>query len=202
MKKLRLRFIQRMNVLLASIITFLGFSGCKQQKNIAENTAQEQLQPAITEEPIAIKSDSMKNEPLVCKYGVPTAKQLITGIVVDDKNRPLQNMRVVVEDMNGHNDYVNTDSIGQFVFSMRGMPIDSMKITVLDERGLYMAESRTIHMNYEGGDHEWDFGQSVSELRFVLQRSERQLKKYGTPSVRKTDTPKQPNPLPEGKPIK
>lgn len=205
MKKLRLKFIQRMNVMLASIITFLGFSGCKQQKNIAETatetaTVQEQTQSTI-EEPINIKSDIME-EPLVCKYGVPMAKHHISGTVTDEKKRPLPNMQVVVETTEGRTDVLITDSVGNFRFTEKGMPSDSIRITVVDKRGLYLSESQTIKLNYVGGDNEWDLGEAVGQLTFVLKRSNEQLKKYGVPPVRRTDNTKQSDPLPEGKPIK
>ncbi len=120
MKQLKWRVLTRMNLLIASLIAFLGIGGCKHQKAV--------VQPAASDE---ISEPAEPERPIMLKYGVPRAGYNVNGTVVNSNGEPEQRKVLISTRSDMENALeVETDADGRFSTHFDGFPADSMYFKV------------------------------------------------------------------------
>ena len=118
MKRVKLRFLMRINALLGMVITFFGCGTTKQ--NI--------------------------NREIMCLYGVPTATYKVSGKVTNEQHKPLQDMNVVVRGYKNRpiSDTVKTDAKGYYETTCTDFPVDTIHIVANDPAQNYNTDSVSV----------------------------------------------------------
>ena len=173
MKKLQLRFLNRINVILGALIALCGV-GCKHQKaTVTENpTAQDENTPAA-----APVQDTRERE-IVCKYGVPRAEIRVSGVVKDASGKPVSGAQVLIEGVGA----AQTDEEGKYTIHRDAFPIDTLTITVSDQDGKFEEKTTVVPAEYEGYIDTWNQGTATKVVDFELTPVNfERIKKYGVP---------------------
>ncbi len=146
MKKLRNKGLAFWNSILATLLSFLGFS-CDHPDMYGV--------PPIDD---------------VAMYGCPQAEYVVRGEVKSaDDSKPLENMQVVINRRN-ISDTLYTDSEGNYELVKSEFPIDSVYVTVSDTAEVYEAQTKGEKLNYEGGDGAWYDGHAEVVVDFELKK--------------------------------
>lgn len=170
MKKLRISFLKKMNLLFASLIAALGMSGCKQQKAIVQTApSDDAAQPAQEARPI--------EKPVVCMYGVPRAGYQVEGVVQDADGVP-QQRKVLISTREDLSDALEaeTDESGRFSTHFDGFPADSLYFKV---EGVEVSEP----VKYGEAKNAFDRGETNTQVIITIPTAGpgKILVKYGVP---------------------
>ncbi len=115
-------------------------------------------------------------------YGTPYATLEATGVITDQENQPLKNIRVTIKEQANHIRPANallpeqyTDDEGRY----RGitdnfLPRDSVDIIVTDTAGVYEADSARVKVDYDRNhvaqNDDWNQGDGYVQQDFQLKR--------------------------------
>ena len=180
---MKIRVLKLKNWLLLSLLSLLGFSGCRSTKDVrVENDA----------EPMLPKQPVMRSE-IVLMYGVPTANYHVVGRVVDTKGAPVEGIQVlrlergmdatpdsVVGDVAAIQRYtfenaVTTAADGKFQMSFTDRPFNELRLLVRDvdgeSNGSYRNQIYTIEINskdFEGGKG-WNTGTATLNVSIPVE---------------------------------
>lgn len=155
-KNSRKRFYAKLNVLLGSVLTMLGFNGCG-------------------ENPFSS----------VCLYGTPYTNFNVKGTVLSEEGDKLEGMTVTTKEVLKAQDTVmwfnvlqqsNTDQQGRYQHQGRWYPyvVDdsrALRVVVEDPKGAYAADSVDVELTHtKEGKGDWCDGTDVGTADFRLKR--------------------------------
>ena len=187
---MKIRFLKLQNWFLVSLMSLLGFSGCRSTQELKTEETPADPQPA--ERPQVNPRPTPRSE-IVLMYGVPTANFQIKGKVVDSKNAPVKGIQVLrlergmdatadsiigdataIKNYTGNN-AVTTAADGSFSINFSDRPYDEVRLLVRDvdgtANGSYHNKIYTITVkpeNYEGGAG-WDSGTAKLNVRIPME---------------------------------
>lgn len=155
-KNIRKRLYAKLNVLLGSVLTMLGFNGC------GENPFNS-----------------------VCLYGTPYANFDVKGAVLNEDGDKLEGMKVTTKEVYQEQNTVvwanvlqqsSTDARGRYQHQGRWYPhgVDDsqvLRVVVEDPKGAYAADSVDVELTHtKEGKGDWCDGTDVSTADFRLKR--------------------------------
>ncbi|MBR1928801.1 MAG: carboxypeptidase regulatory-like domain-containing protein [Paludibacteraceae bacterium] len=185
MKKIKIALLNRINLLIGTLIALLGV-GCKHNK-VATNSVKDdkitktQTQGADAQDEKIV--NPMREEMLVCKYGVPRAEVALTGVVRDKNGKPMAD--IIVEALDKHEnmiDMTRTDGEGRYTIIRSIFPVDSIIISISDELDRIEPQEKAFPLEYKNEIDEWERGNAAITFDFIVvpKRIDRP-KKYGVP---------------------
>ncbi|MBQ7712060.1 MAG: radical SAM-associated putative lipoprotein [Bacteroidales bacterium] len=187
---MKIRFLKLQNWLLVSLLSLLGFSGCRSTQEMKSN--EPPADPQLADLPPMEPRPSQRNE-IVLMYGVPTANYQIKGKVFDAKNAPVQGIQVlrlergmnatpdsIVGDAAAVKQYTSENAVmtaadGTFVISFTDRPFDELRLLVRDvdgaANGNYRNQICTLIVkpeNFEGGAG-WNSGTATLHVNIPME---------------------------------
>lgn len=116
-----------------------------------------------------------------CEYGTPHAKYEIKGKVCDEKEQPMEGMRLIVKgnpsgtgsDYTGRKDTVYTENIGEYTFKDDyAWPGTKYRVVCEDPTGVYKADSVDVEMEPGHRSSGWYHGSDSKKVDFELKKKE------------------------------
>lgn len=180
MKNIYIKVIQKVNMILTSLIAALGVVGCTQQKAVLkQNNTISDEQTESTAEEIQISQEQQ----IMCMYGVPRAQYIVHGIVEDGNGSPLSNKEIVLQ-VGYDKIHILTDESGIFNLNFDGFPVEDMSFEI-------DGKTYTEKVTYDGESIDaWDRGKATMEVKITLLENkpisteQRVMVKYGVPLTR------------------
>lgn len=150
MKRMKRCLMERIDVLLMSILAFLGITSSYGQRP----------HPRVE-----------------VKYGVPAAEYAISGKITGDDNKPVAGAEVVVVKENAPNDTVRTDKHGRFSnISSEHFPSDSVSIIINDPSGYYQSDTLQVALSYQKNGDVWNRKAKAKVNHRLTKNAEKDIK--------------------------
>lgn len=178
---MKIRMLKLKNWLLLSLLSLLGFSGCRSTKEVP-----------VDEQPDSKPKPSMRSE-IAVMYGVPTANYQIKGRVVDAKDAPIQGIQIlrlergmhatpdsIMGDATAIHQYTNDNAVmtaadGTFQIDFTGRPFNELRLLVRDvdgqTNGSYRNQIYTIDISpdaFKGGSG-WNTGTATLDVSIPME---------------------------------
>ena len=202
MKQNRYNFYRRINLLIGSMLTFLGVGATEcnllpdsEGNNVNDNNKlREEEAVDVVECKYGVpkqKTDSVDRvvlepkptppaEEVVCIYGVPHVELRVRGTVTDKKSgKRLDSIEVgIATSRDGSYPIVTTDADGKYVYENDFMtPADSIYITFTDQQHKYEQKQIGEKMEFQGGTDWVNLGTADLEIDAQLVKQKRRTKK-------------------------
>ena len=107
-------------------------------------------------------------------YGVPHATLDVSGIITDEANQPLKDIKVQVRLLGITSGPKFSDESGKYLFhSQDGLYLDSVDILVQDTAGVYASDSARVAVDLVEYDniHGWQVGEATAHQDFQLKKN-------------------------------
>ena len=175
------RMLKLKNWLLMSLLSWLGFSGCRSAKEVSGGVV-----PNLEPEP-------RPRSEIALMYGVPTANYHVVGRVVDTKDTPLRGIQIlrlergmdatpdsVVGDPDAIRRYTDMNAVttavdGTFQMDFTDRPYDELRLLVRDvdgeANGSYRNQIYTVDVNSAGfrGGKGWNAGSATLNVTIPME---------------------------------
>ncbi|MBR1809333.1 MAG: radical SAM-associated putative lipoprotein [Paludibacteraceae bacterium] len=120
------------------------------------------------------------------EYGTPFADFTAKGQVLNEANKPLENIQIIVK--RGHKDdaeiiylnwqdtlYTNTAGV-YYEYYSEVFPFTYNRVIANDTTGVYASDSIDVNTRYSNGDGHWDYGESTLTADFTLKKNNKEPK--------------------------
>ena len=188
---MKIRYLKLKDWLLMTVLGLFGLTACHSTKEVVTNPTDTLVPPP--DDPIVEKPEP--RDPVVVMYGVPTMNFVVKGQVVDEQNKPVPGMQVVLVNqridiepgrMDESHPYVQqylkessdtTDANGQYQVTTRDVPADRQQIIVRDidgeKNGSY--EDQMFDVDFTQGEQTqprqgWNMGTLERKLTITVNR--------------------------------
>ena len=161
MKTFKSKTLRFYNRLIMLVLVLMGFSACDDDSNIFNNGGD--------------------GDDIMLEYGTPQVSYRLKGKVVNEANKPVRNIQLIIKT---NPDYARPDTLyskgdGQFEYQTYNWSAKEMNVVYTDLRNediVYKTDSVSVVMGKPtGGDGRWNQGEASKEIVIKLKEKKKDV---------------------------